>query len=71
MAPLSLKLVTVDGVVDAARRQQVDDYFVGEWGYDVKFVDAGMRHIEASLGELSVAELAQTMAEFASRNPEL
>jgi len=68
MAPLALKLGVVDGRVDAGQRQQIDDYFVGEWGYDANFVDAGMRHIEASLGKLSVAELAQTMAEFASQN---
>jgi len=70
MAPLALKLGVVDGRVDAARRQQIDDYFVCEWGYDANFVDAGMRHIEACLGELSVADLAQTMAEFASQNPD-
>jgi hypothetical protein len=68
MMPLALKLVTVNGRIDAARRQQVGDYFVGEWGYDTGFVDAGMRHIESRLEELSVAELAQTMAEFASHN---
>ncbi len=68
MMPLALKLVTVNGRIDAARRQQVADYFVGEWGYDAGFVDAGMRHIESRLEELSVAELAQTMAEFASHN---
>jgi len=56
------------GRIDAARRQQVGAYFVGEWGYDTGFVDAGMRHIESRLEELSVAELAQTMAEFASLN---
>ena len=68
MMPLALKLVTVNGRIDAARRQQVGDYFVGEWGYDAGFVDAGMRHIESRLEELSVTELAQTMAEFASHN---
>jgi len=68
MMPLALKLVTVNGRIDAARRQQVGDYFVGEWGYDAGFVDAGMWHIESRLEELSVAELAQTMAEFASHN---
>jgi hypothetical protein len=70
MVPLALKLGVVDGRVDAARRQQIDDYFVGEWGYDANFVDAGMQHIEASLEQLSVAELAQTMAEFAGQNPD-
>ncbi|MCP4331564.1 MAG: TerB family tellurite resistance protein [Gammaproteobacteria bacterium] len=68
MMPLALKLVIVNGRIDAARRQQVGEYFVGEWGYDAGFVDAGMRHIESRLEELSVAELAQTMAEFASHN---
>lgn len=68
MMPLALKLVSVDGEVDALKRQQVDDYFVGEWGYDADFVDAGIRHIESRLDEVSVAELAQTMAEFANHN---
>jgi hypothetical protein len=68
MAPLALKVAAVDGIVDAPRRQQLDDYFVGEWGYDADFVDAGMRHIESRLGEVSIQELAYTLAEFASQN---
>jgi len=70
MVPLALKLVVIDGRVDAARRQQIGGYFVGEWGYDASFVEAGMRHIEARLEQLSVAELAQTMAQFANHNPD-
>jgi len=68
MAPLALKLTEVDGSVDNGRRQQLDDYFVGEWGYDADFVDAGIQHIESRLGEVSIHELAQTLAEFASQN---
>jgi len=68
MAPLALKMAAVDGRVDDLRRQQLDDYFVGEWGYDAGFVDAGIEHIEARLGDLSVQDLAQTLAEFASQN---
>jgi hypothetical protein len=68
MVPLALRVAAVDGRIDVARRQQIDDYFVGEWGYDAGFVDAGIQHIEASLGELSVRDLAQTMAEFASQH---
>ena len=68
MVPLALRVAAVDGRIDVARRQQIDDYFVGEWGYDADFVDAGIQHIEASLGELSVRDLAQTMAEFASQH---
>ena len=68
MVPLALKVASVDGRVDASRRQQIDDYFVGGWGYDANFVDAGIDHIESRLGEVSIADLAQTMAEFASQN---
>ena len=68
MVPLALRVADSDGRIEVARRQQIDDYFVGEWGYDASFVDAGIRHIEASLGELSVRDLAQTMAEFASQH---
>jgi len=68
MVPLALRVAATDGRIDEARRQQIDDYFVGEWGYDASFVDAGLLHIETSLGELSVRDLAQTMAEFASQH---
>jgi hypothetical protein len=68
MVPLALRVAAIDGRIEAVRRQHVDDYFVGEWGYDANFVDAGIGHIEASLDELSVVDQAQTMAEFASQN---
>jgi uncharacterized tellurite resistance protein B-like protein len=68
MMPLALKVAAVDGRVERARRQQLDDYFVGEWGYDADFVDAGIQHIEARLGDVSIQDLAQTLAQFASQN---
>ena len=68
MAPLALRMAAVDASVDAVRRQRLDDYFVREWGYDPDFVDAGIRHIEDRLGELSRRELAHTLARFASEN---
>jgi hypothetical protein len=68
MVPLALKVASVDGRVDTPRRQQIDDYFVGGWGFNANFVDAGIDHIESRLGEVSIAALAQTMAEFASQN---
>jgi hypothetical protein len=73
MVPLALSVAAADGRIDEARRQHIDDYFVGEWGYDANFVDAGIEHIEASLDDLSAREqsaldLAQTMAEFASQH---
>ncbi len=70
MAPLALEVASADGAVEASRRQRIADYFVGEWGYDAAFVEAGIEHVASRLSEVSVTELAQTMAEFASRNPD-
>ncbi|MCP4982236.1 MAG: TerB family tellurite resistance protein [Gammaproteobacteria bacterium] len=68
LVPLALKVAEVDGVIDESKRKLIRDYFVREWGYDPKFVVAGSRYIESTLGGLSIRELAQTIAEFASEN---
>ncbi len=68
MAPLAMKVAEVDGCIDDSKHQLIRDYFVKEWGYDPKFVIAGTNYIESTLGELSIKQLAQTMAEFASKN---
>ncbi len=68
LVPLVMKLAEVDGCIDESKRKLIHDYFTREWGYDPKFVDAGMNYIESTLGELSIKQQAQTMAEFASEN---
>ncbi len=68
MAPLAMKVAEVDGRIDDSKRKLIRDYFVKEWGYDPKFVIAGTNYIESTLGELSIKQLAQTMAEFAREN---
>lgn len=68
MVPLAMKVAEVDGRIEESRRKLIADYFVREWGYDPKFVLAGTNYIESTLGEYSIKQLAQTMAEFASEN---
>jgi len=68
LVPLALKVATDDGALAGARRRQVHDYLVREWGYDADFVAAGMRYIEFGLEDLSVRELARTLAGFAADN---
>lgn len=68
MAPLAMKVAEVDGGIDESKRGLIRDYFVKQWGYDPKFVVAGTNYIESTLDQLSIKQLAQTMAEFASEN---
>jgi len=68
LVPLAMKVAEVDGRIDESRRQLIRDYFVKEWGYDPRFVVAGTNYIESTLDELSIEQLAQTLAEFAGEN---
>ena len=68
IAPLAMKVAETDGGIDESKRSLIREYFVKEWGYDPKFVIAGTSYIESTLDELSIKQLAQTMAEFASEN---
>lgn len=68
LVPLALKVAEVEGRVEASKQARIHDYFVGEWGYDPKFVAAGINYLESMLGELSSRDLASAMAEFASEN---
>ena len=68
MVPLALRVAAADGQVADAERQRIGDYLVRGWGYDADFVEAGLQHLEVGLDELSVRQLAQTMADFASQN---
>ncbi|UCH41570.1 MAG: TerB family tellurite resistance protein [Gammaproteobacteria bacterium] len=68
LAPLAIKVAEADGRIDEPERQLIRDYFVKEWGYDPKFVVAGTNYIESNLDELSIEQLARTLAEFAGEN---
>jgi len=68
LAPLAMKVAEVDGSIDESKRLLIRNYFVKEWGYDPNFVAAGTDYIESTLGELSIKQLARTLAEFASEN---
>ena len=68
LAPLAMKVAEVDGRIDESRRQHIREYFVNEWGYDPKFIIAGTNYVESILDDLSIEQLAQTLAEFAGEN---
>jgi hypothetical protein len=70
LAPLSLKVASVEGHIEDAARKHIHDYFVNEWGYDPGFVGEGIKYTESSLGGFSIRALSQTLAKFASENPD-
>ena len=70
LAPLALKIANDEGQIDDDKRQLIQRYFVKEWGYDPDFVDEGFRYIESTLNEVSIKQLAQTIADFTNQNPD-
>ncbi|MDZ7790329.1 MAG: hypothetical protein U5L08_07550 [Xanthomonadales bacterium] len=68
MAPISLKLASVDGAIDPTEREAIESYFVSEWGYSSRFVNEGMAFTESQLPDLSVKELAQALADLKKSN---
>jgi len=70
LAPLALKVASVEGHIEDAGRKHIHDYFVNEWGYDPKFVGEGIKYTESNLDKFSIKVLSKTLAKFASENPD-
>lgn len=70
LAPLALKVASVDGTINNAERQAISDYLVNEWGYDQSFVTEGITFAEENLAEFTIKERAQALAEFKKVNPD-
>lgn len=70
LAPLALKVANAENGISDSERKLIHGYFVKEWGYDPRFVDEGLRYVESSLGEISIKQLAQTIADFTRQNPD-
>jgi len=70
LAPLALKIAEVEGRVDGSDRKLIHDYFVGEWGYDSRFVGEGIKYTESRIAGFSVNQLVKTLVEFTAANPD-
>ena len=68
LAPLALKVAAAEDIIDDEKKILIHDYFVKEWGFDSGFASEGMKYTESKLSEFSIDELAQALAEFASKN---
>lgn len=68
MAPLALKVASIDGNIEASENDAISSYFVKQWGFNADFVHAGMSFTESRMSEFSVKELAHSLAEFKKHN---
>jgi len=68
MAPLALKVASIDGEIDASERDVISSHFVKQWGFDPTFVREGIAFTESRLPEFSVEEMARALAEFKKKN---
>ncbi len=70
LTPLALKVADANSGIGDSKRKLIHGYFVREWGYDPSFVGEGLRYVESSLDDLSIQNLAQTIADFTNQNPD-
>jgi uncharacterized tellurite resistance protein B-like protein len=68
IAPLALKVASIDGDVDESEKDAITSYFVNQWGYEAHFVREGMAFIEKKLADFSVKGLARSLGEFKKQN---
>ena len=70
MAPLALKIASLKGEIEAAESNLIESYFINEWGFNRDFVLAGLNYAQVHLGDISIEELARSLAEFKKANPD-
>lgn len=68
MAPLALKVASVDGEIDTAEKTSIKSYFVNSWGFNEAFVEEGTAIVESQLHQYSISEQAQLLANFQKHN---
>lgn len=70
LAPLALKVAAPERAPRAAEIDRIRGHFVGEWGFDAPFVDAGLGHLTARLDGIALDDVAQRLAAFLRANPD-
>ena len=70
-APLGLKAAAVvDGRIEERERLYIESYFVREWGYSEKFIQAALPKIDSNLKSFDAVDLVNNLIEFLKGNPD-
>jgi tellurite resistance protein len=68
MAPLALKIASIDGDIDISEKEVIISNLTREWGYNSTFVRMGLDFAEKNLSEHSIKDTAKALAEFKKQN---
>ncbi len=70
LAILSLKVAKKDGMINNLEFDKIVDYFVNQWGYSQKFVEAGISYLFINLDTYDTKKTAQEFAAYLKENPD-
>lgn len=70
LAPLCLKVSSVDGDIHEMEMARIQQYFVEEWGFDAVFVAGSLDLYANEANQLSVEEIATALATLTKENPD-
>ncbi|WP_214646864.1 TerB family tellurite resistance protein [Ruegeria lacuscaerulensis] len=64
LAPLTLKIAAADGSITDDELDVIRSYFVDDWGYDEKFVNAALDVFRVKLDDLTLQQLTEGLRRF-------
>ena len=70
LATLSLKVAKADGMINSPEFDKIVEHFVNQWGYDRKFVEAGIAYFYVELDNFDTEKTAQEFAVYLRENPD-
>jgi len=70
LATLSLKVAKTDGMINNLEFEKIVEHFVRQWGFDPKFVEAGIAYFYLELDNYDTARTAQEFAAYLRENPD-
>lgn len=70
MAPLAMKVASVDGHVHESEVDAIKQYFIRRWGYSEQFVAGGLEFVSQKLYDYDIKTAAATLGTFARDNPD-
>ncbi|MFK5980707.1 MAG: TerB family tellurite resistance protein [Rhizobiaceae bacterium] len=70
LGAFALKIAAIDGTVDEREIDLIKQYFVTEWGYDVRYTESALKVLEENTERCKITEMAKAFADFARSNPD-